>query len=284
MTGHGDRVAAAAAALQARLGLRLDGPARGRLAVAAAGTEDDRVDAVTVQESRFFRDPGHFALLRRRVLADPAPDVIWSAGCGNGEEPWSLAMLLAEAGLDGWRVLATDVSRAARDRTLAGRYGERELRGLSAARRARFLEPDGDGWRIVDSLRERVAVRPHHLLDPPPREAGACRHVLWRNVLIYLLPEAAERALRGLRARMPDDGLLLLGAGEALPPGAGGFRPVRHGAVFAYAPGPPAPRRAPAADPPPGAVAEPGPATDRADPAATRRNLALARERLLRRD
>ena len=69
----------------------------------------------------------------------PGAGVVWSAGCANGQEAWSLAMALEEAGAGDWRVLATDVSSAALTRAEAGRYSEREVAGLSAARRARFL-------------------------------------------------------------------------------------------------------------------------------------------------
>jgi chemotaxis methyl-accepting protein methylase len=224
------------------------------------------VDATTVQETGFFRDPQHFDVLVQRALPTlPSGGVVWSAGCANGQEAWSLAIALEEAGAADWKVLATDVSSGALERTEAGRYTERELAGLSAARRRVFLRRGADGaWEVGPRLRRRVHVRAHNLAEEgPPGEAGACRVVFCRNVLIYLDADATERALRRLRERMPDDGWLFLGASESLTAGLGCFAPQRVGGAHVYRPrsrrraaspssaGSAAPRRPPPPPPPP---------------------------------
>ena len=278
--------------LAGRLGLRVEGAMRDRVARAFGDLAEARgetparfartlrsdpeslerlVDAVTVPESGFFRDPQHFDVLVRCALPElGGQGVIWSAGCANGQEAWSLAIALEECGAAGWRVLATDVSRRALARTRAGRYEERELGGLSAARRAQFLRPAGDGcWEVGPRLRRRVHVTRHNLAEEPaPAEAGACRVVFCRNVLIYFDVETRMRALAALRDRLPADGWLFLGAAETLAAGARFFSAQRTRGTFAYRPrrGRPAARRAPRDSPP--AAAAPPPAGVLPDPAA----------------
>jgi chemotaxis protein methyltransferase CheR len=274
MKGPDAAVERAAALLSGRIGLRVEGSMRGRVARAvrdgaAARREPPEayvaallerpaelralIDAITVQETGFFRDPQHFEVLVRRALPSlPGPGAVWSAGCANGQEAWSLAIALEEAGAADWRVLATDVSDRALERTQAGRYSEREVAGLSPARRALFLRRRGDAWEVGPRLRRRVQVLRHNLAEqPPPAEAGACRVVFCRNVLIYLDRGAAARALEALRARMPADGWLFLGAAEALTAGGRAFAPKRVDGTFVYRPRVRrTARRAPAADGP----------------------------------
>jgi chemotaxis protein methyltransferase CheR len=267
-----DRAVDRAAGLLAdRIGLRTDGAGRARVsralrsAARAAGCApdalaaslhaderalEDLLERVTVQESSFFRHEAQFAIVAREAAA-AGGGVIWSAGCASGEEAWSLAILLAERGLDGWSVLGTDVSRTAIARARAGRYGARTLRGVSAERRRRFLRPVGDGtFEVAPELRARVRYAVHNLVaQPPPPEADG-RIVLCRNVLIYLSREHADALLEALRRRMPADGLLLIGAAEALAPDHPSFEPRREDDVYVMRPRPfPAP-------------AEPGARTD----------------------
>jgi chemotaxis methyl-accepting protein methylase len=196
------------------------------------------IDRVTVQESAFFRHPEHFDLLARHLNEHGGGGLIWSAACGNGQEPWSLAMLLEESGLTGWSVVASDVSRAALARARAGEFAERELRGLSPERRRRFLVPAGGGdHRIADAIRGRVRFVEHNLVDPsPPAEVRRAVIVLCRNVLIYLRRDIVNALLDRLAARMPNDGMLLLGTAETLAPDGRGFRAERLGGVFVHRP------------------------------------------------
>src|SRR6185436_19429569 len=167
--------------LSRRVGLRLDPAIRGRLEHAvrdqAARHGQDQADyvaqleadperlqellnRVTVQETSFFRDPGQFAAFEAHVvpaLRDAGERVqIWSAGCANGQEPYSLAMTLAESGIADWHVIASDLSTDALSRTRAARYAARELRGLSPERRDRHLARVDDDWQVVPELRNRV--------------------------------------------------------------------------------------------------------------------------------
>jgi chemotaxis protein methyltransferase CheR len=243
-----------------RIGLRIDGSSRLRLERAVeecardAGCAPDAwassldsdgaalqalIDRVTVQETAFFRHPEHFRILAEHLhaLAPPSAGIIWSAGCADGQEAWSIAMVLEEHGLLGWTVVATDVSRSAIARAKAGVYSERQIGGLDDARRARFLRLEGEHWAIVHPLRRRVRFLVHNLAGGhPPLEAGDCPVVFCRNVLIYLRSEDARRLLVNLHLRMPRDGLLAIGAAEALSPADADFVPERRDGAFVYRP------------------------------------------------
>ena len=131
--------------LRERLTACLDGAARasgrtleGHVAGLAGdpGAFQQLLDRVTVQETGFFRHPDQFAALAREVLpALDGPVVVWSAGCANGQEAYSLAMELAASGLPDWRVVATDISATAVARARAGRYSSTELAGLPPTHR-----------------------------------------------------------------------------------------------------------------------------------------------------
>ncbi|MBX5464833.1 MAG: protein-glutamate O-methyltransferase CheR [Clostridia bacterium] len=188
------------------------------------------VSFLTIHVSGFFRNPEQFERLRRhwipRVRGQGQVSV-WSAGCASGPEPYSLAILLAEAGLlERSRILATDIDDVALARARAGEYAEEELAGLDARRRAAWLERLPSGLHCLrGELRRAVRVERHDLLtDPPP---GRFDLVLCRNVLIYFTPEGKERALGGLAEALRPGGWLLLGSTESLyDPGRFGLRPV----------------------------------------------------------
>ncbi|WP_205695538.1 protein-glutamate O-methyltransferase CheR [Conexibacter sp. SYSU D00693] len=275
----------AAALLRDRSGLALDAHGRDRLRealaqegarrglaeaelVARAAQERELlqalVDGATLQETSFFRDPAVFDALRDEVLPRlDDPVVVWSAGCADGHEPYSLAMLLAESGRRGWRVVGTDVSSAALRRARGATYPERRLRGLSAERRARFLEPASDGAsRVVAQLRDHVVLAQHNLAtDPPPLEAQGAGLVLCRNVLIYLDPDATRGFLDRLHDWLAPGALLVAGAAESLLHLTTRFRLVPLGPGFVYrrdlarpstpapSPRPPVPRQPSAAPP-----------------------------------
>jgi chemotaxis methyl-accepting protein methylase len=280
--------AAAERLLGARAGLAFDVPARTRLgdvldaegarlgldreAVVARAADDPDVlqalvDGTTLQESGFFRDPHVWAALEQEVLPHlPDPVRVWSAGCADGQEAWSAAMALDAAGRRGWRVLATDASSAAVATAREGRYAERRLRGLDDARRARYLEPAGDGThRVVDRLRDGVTVLQHNLAtQPPPADARGAHLVLCRYVLIYVEREAVDRFLRRVAGVLAPEGVLVVGAAEALWHRGSGLVPVPLGRGFAFRPAGTATTKP--SDPRPGAMVEGPPGTAQRGP------------------
>ena len=221
---------------------------------AGADALQSLLNRVTVQETAFFRHPDHFEVLARHILPRlREPVTIWSAGCANGQEAYTIAMLLDELGIEG-TVVATDLSTAALQRTAAARYATRELRGLSPVRQQRHLTPSGKGWLVNDSVRRRVTTLRHNLVDPPPDPVRACQVVFCRNVLIYFSVEHAQAFLDRAADVLPTGGCLFLGAAETMRLPGVPFETVRIDDTYLY-------RRVAAA--PPAPVAEPVPVAPR---------------------
>jgi chemotaxis protein methyltransferase CheR len=173
------------------------------------------VEHATVLETAFWRHPEQLEAVARLVAARPAPARIWSAGCATGEEPYSVAIALLEAGRGGRgdRVLATDVSMRALDGARAATYGDRALRRLPREVATRWLEP-GKRRRVAPAPRALVAFERHNLVRDPPPEGAPFDVVLCRNVLIYFAPETAAAVLYRLVAAVAPGGLLVLGPVE----------------------------------------------------------------------
>jgi chemotaxis protein methyltransferase CheR len=197
-------------------------PAGGR------GLVDCLIDEVTVQETTFLRDRyqlnaiGWHSLLQAARAAGSGTIRVWSVGCASGEEAYTLALMAAEAFAPApgpVDVLGTDISGAALAAAAAGRYRERAVRALEPPLRSRYLDLQADGSYLVgDRLRSRVRFRRHNLAGdpkPPSGEAGfdliACR-----NVLIYFEAPFAEQVIESLERSLRPDGLLMLGAADAL--------------------------------------------------------------------
>lgn len=191
------------------------------------------VNRVTVQETAFFRHPTQFELLARKIMPSLHPPVtFWSAACANGQEAFSLAMLLEEHDIDG-QVIATDLSTDALRRTKAARYSAREVTGLSADRIARHLRRDGDAWLISDTIRHRVSTLQHNLLRPIPHEVRACQVVFCRNVLIYLSPAHSSAFLNQVADALPA-AYLFLGGAETMWQLSDRYESLRSGDTFSY--------------------------------------------------
>ena len=245
-------------ALGRAIGLRPEAAMRGRLercveeAAAAARTDvldfahrlagdGDEIrllcDLVTVQETWFFREEAQFEALAGHLRDECAgrPVTVWSAGCANGQEAYSLAMVLADSPVSSWRVVATDISTRALARTTAGRYTERELRGLDARLRARHLQPVDGGFEIVPALRESVEVRRHSLTgDVPPGAPGGYEAIFCRNVLIYLQEHEALALLARFADHLTAGQLLFLASSDSGGTTPAGFEVVRRGDAFVH--------------------------------------------------
>ncbi len=200
-------------------------------AAAGPGGRDllDRLtDELTIQESSFLRDEGQLTLIdwhAMRAAGDAAGYSqirVWSTGCAQGEEAYSLALLAADAFAPGpapVSVLGTDISRRAIEAARAGRYGSRALRALNARQLGRYFEPRPDGGCVVgEPLRTMVRFARHNLAGdrfPPPGEP-AFDVIVCRNVLIYFGAGLAGRVIRALENSLRPGGVLVLGAADAL--------------------------------------------------------------------
>lgn len=179
------------------------------------------LERLTIKVSRFYRNPATFDLLRAHVLPRlararaGAPLRIWSAGCGCGEEAYTLAMLLEEAGLPG-AITASDIDPAAIGAARVAAYPEEALVELPSELRRRFLRPlPGGRYGVDPALRARLRFVTHDLTgaEPAPGE-GAFDLVCCRNVLIYLQREVQQRVLQRLCAALVPGGFLCLGEAE----------------------------------------------------------------------
>ncbi|GAB2832294.1 CheR family methyltransferase [Lentzea nigeriaca] len=189
---------------------------------------------ITVQETAFFRHPEQFETLARHILPTLRPPVrIWSAACSNGQEPYSLAMLLDESGVDG-SVIATDLSTSAVQRAAEGRYSSRELTGLSPERIARYLTRTGQSWEVNRAISDRVTVFRHNLLDPIPERVKSCQVVFCRNVLIYFSPQHAKIFLDRLADAMQRRVWLFLSSTETIWQVSGRYEAVRINEGFVH--------------------------------------------------
>jgi len=183
------------------------------------------VEAMTTNETSFFRDFHPFEALRKSILPqimikrDSLKELnIWSAACSSGQEPYSIAMLLAEdlPGLAGWNIklIASELSGQMLARAREGRYSQLEVnRGLPAKLLVKYFRQQGVDWQIAEELRRRVefvAVNLAGYWPPlPPMDI-----ILMRNVLIYFGVEMKKKILRKARQLLKQDGLLFLGGAE----------------------------------------------------------------------
>lgn len=185
------------------------------------------VDAMTTNESFFFRDIKPFDQFRDFVLpkllearAHKKHIRIWSAACSNGQEPYSLAILLKEAAvkLSGWRVdiIATDISREVLAKAKAGVYSQFEVqRGLPITLLVKYFKQDGDKWRIDPALRAMITFQEFNLLEDT-RSLGRFDVVFCRNVLIYFDQPTKTMVLDRIANILEPDGFLCLGGAETV--------------------------------------------------------------------
>jgi len=197
----------------------------------------DITEAMTTNESSFFRDQRPFDLFRQVVLpklmesrAAKRQIRIWSAACSSGQEAYSLAMLLAEdaAKLAGWRIeiVGTDISAEMVERAKAGIYTQFEVqRGLPIQMLVKHFKQQGDKWQIGPNLRQMVSFREWNLLGDLGG-LGQFDIVFCRNVLIYFDQPTKTKVLEGIVRQMPPDGVLYLGGAETVLGITDRFKPV----------------------------------------------------------
>ncbi|MEZ6003057.1 MAG: protein-glutamate O-methyltransferase CheR [Planctomycetota bacterium] len=183
------------------------------------------IDALTTNETSFFRDVRPFDALRETVLPDLIAKRsterrlnIWCGASSSGQEPYSFLILLAEHFPEvlGWDVtfLATDISDTMLARCREGVYSQLEVsRGLAAKLLVKHFDKEGTRWRVKPELRSMVEFRHQNLLDPLPN-VPPLDLVMMRNVLIYFDDATKEDILRRTRRKMAPDGYLFLGSGE----------------------------------------------------------------------
>ncbi len=231
---------------------------RRRVSVSGAGSPHDYLhrllvdpaefqqllEDLVVPETWFFRDVLAFRRLRayledRRASGRQTVRAL-SVGCSTGEEVYSLAMALREAGLQPFEfhVLGVDVSRRSLELAQNGRFASNSFRELDeaiVALRQRWCEPVGESWRVRDELRSSVEFKCDNLAQPeflahePPFQVVFCR-----NVLIYFHARARQVAVRNLRRLLSRDGILCSAPAEARLFSEAGFGSLGSECPFAF--------------------------------------------------
>ena len=178
------------------------------------------LEHVTIKVSRFYRHAPTFETLRREVVpelvrqAEGRPITAWSIGCGCGEEPYTLAMLFAEVGVN-CVIEATDIDPTALQRAAHGCYADAALFELPRDLRERYLVRSDGSYEVSPALREQVRFGHHDILSSrPPPGGGEFDLVCFRNLLIYLGHEVQERALQSACRATRHEGYLCLGEAE----------------------------------------------------------------------
>ncbi|MCL6691685.1 protein-glutamate O-methyltransferase CheR [Pseudomonas sp. R3.Fl] len=188
------------------------------------------VDAMTTNETLWFRDTYPFEVLKNRILAElikanPGQRLrIWSAACSSGQEPYSLSMTIDEFEKTnlgqlkaGVQIVATDLSGSMLNAAKAGEYDSLAIgRGLSQERLQRYFDTKGPGrWAVKPAIKGRVEFRALNLLESYAT-LGKFDLIFCRNVLIYFSAEVKRDILLRMHAALKPGGYLFLGASEAL--------------------------------------------------------------------
>ena len=190
-----------------------------------ADLRKDVVEAMTTNETLFFRDLAPFEALRKDVLPiirernkGSKSLAIWSAAASTGQEAYSMAILLLEAGLADWnlRILGTDLAEPVLERARQGRFLQVEVnRGLPATSLVKYFERQGLEWQIKESVRKMVKFEQFDLRKPMHGK-GPFDIVFCRNVLIYFDVETKKQILNEMSKTLKHGGYLTLGAAETM--------------------------------------------------------------------
>jgi chemotaxis protein methyltransferase CheR len=216
-----------------------------RLEVKVNGLHHKAIDALTTNETFFFRDYHPFEAFRRFILpqvleqrASARRLTIWSAACSTGQEPYTLAMLLLEhfPQLADWTmsILATDLSPTVLKRAAEGKYSQFEVnRGLPASYLIKYFTKQGETWCIKDEVKKMIEFRPMNLIQSwpvmPPLDL-----VFIRNVMIYFDVETKKTILKKIRNCLLPHGYLFLGTAETTMNLDPEYLPVSHGKAVVY--------------------------------------------------
>lgn len=191
---------------------------------------EEFLNAITTNETHFFRTPRHFDWFKGEFLTElitkqrqgerPPQLRVWSAACSTGEEPYSLSICVAENSLRmrGWTssILGTDISEAALKDARAANYKARSLELVSPAQLRRYFEAQqsAESWHVRPNVREIVEFRRHNLMEPLNLPPFDC--IFIRNVLIYFDRESKQVVIRNLVRALARGGYLVVGPSEGI--------------------------------------------------------------------
>lgn len=177
------------------------------------------IDHLTINVSEFFRNSGQWQVLEKKILPEllrtSASLKIWSAGCSTGEEPYTLAMILAENNLRGQQnILATDFDDRILQKAQEGYYSAKGSLGIPQAYLTKYFNNQGDGFKAKDELKKYITFRHHNLLrDPFPENYDL---IICRNVVIYFTEETKSILYRKFFNSLRSKGVLFTGSTEQI--------------------------------------------------------------------
>lgn len=222
--------------------LECKGLARGvdllRLIRGSNAEYDYLLERVLTQETSFFRYPAVYQALAKRVLpevhakklwSNPRTLRIWSAGCSTGEEPYSIAIAIAEAleFAEAWKVeiLATDISKRTLETADRGRYSRRDLAPLTAEQiEGYFTRVSDNEYQVKPKLRNLITFAPMNLAQMVYMGRFDC--IFCMNVLIYFSEELRARVIRQFHDYLEPEGYLFLGHAESVAKARVDFEPI----------------------------------------------------------
>ena len=193
-----------------------------------AEAEFDQIyDLVTTNETYFFREPAQLSAFTEEIVPEllakrPVKKVrIWSAGCSSGEEPYSIAMLLQEAGYfnrASFEIFASDLNQTVLAKARRGIYRENAFRATPPEMRDRYFTREADGaWRISDEIRNRISFGRLNIYDDSRVSLlGYLDVIFCRNVIIYFDDASKKSVVSGFYNRLIEGGYLMLGHSESL--------------------------------------------------------------------
>jgi chemotaxis protein methyltransferase CheR len=181
------------------------------------------IEAMTTNETYFFREPAHFDALKHTILPpiiaarrDSRKISIWSAAASTGQEAYSLAMLLAEMGLQDWNIsiVGTDLAENVLEKAREGKYSQLEVnRGLPATMLVKHFTRQQLVWEVKPALRKMARFQPLDLRHVS-RDLGPFDVILCRNVLIYFDVDTKRQIVDQIRTTLQPGGFFFLGASE----------------------------------------------------------------------
>lgn len=207
--------------------------------------ENKIIDAISTNETLFFRDMGPFEVLQHKILPDlidrrtekssgllPIPIRIWSAACSTGQEVYSIAIVLNELlpDLNKYKIklIGTDISDSAIGQASYGTYNKFEIeRGLSKDKLQKYFIPNGGNWKISDEIRAMVSFAKQNILEPFIG-LGKLDIIFCRNVAIYFNIEDRKKLFEKIASLLEPDGYLIIGSTESLTGICPIFEPKRY--------------------------------------------------------
>lgn len=218
--------------------------------VTAPQVKTDIIDAITTNETLWFRDNSPFEALRFKLFPElidakaktifPRRLRVWSAACSSGQEAYSIAMAFADIvpDIEKWdlQIYGTDISPAIVERAKAGVYSDLEIgRGMDQKHLSGYFVKDPGGWRVCDTLRQKCRFEVRNLLQPFSG-LGHFDIIFCRNVAIYFTPTDRRRLFYRLAELLNPEGWLFAGSSESLVDLGPAWAPKQHCRAVCYNP------------------------------------------------